>query len=70
MRGAFTVIGGTLGYVALATAFGDDASFGTAFVGMIGSTAAMGWVWWLEARRAARQAAAQRAAAQRDAGTT
>ena len=70
VRGALTVIGGTLAYVALASAFGNDASFGTAFVGMIGSTAAMGWVWWLEARRAARHESAQRASAQRDAGTT
>jgi hypothetical protein len=70
MRGALTVIGGTLGYVALASAFGSDASFATAFVGMVGSTAAMGWVWWLEARRAARLDAAQRSSAQRDAGTT
>lgn len=70
LRGALTVIGGTLAYVALASAFGNTASFGTAFVGMVGSTAAMGWVWWLEARHAAKHAAAQRASAQRDAGTT
>ena len=52
-----TIIAGTLAYVALASAFGNDASFGTAFVGMLGSLAAMAWVWFLEARRAARHAA-------------
>ena len=58
VRGAITIIAGTLAYVALASAFGNDASFGTAFVGMIGSLAAMAWVWFLEARRAAKHAAA------------
>ena len=57
VRGAITIIAGTLAYVALASAFGNDASFGTAFVGMIGSLAAMAWVWFLEARRAAKHAA-------------
>ncbi len=57
VRGAMTIIAGTLAYVALAAAFGNDASFGTAFVGMLGSLAAMAWVWFLEARRAAKHAA-------------
>ena len=78
VRGALTIIAGTLAYVALASAFGNAPSFWTALVGMLGSLAAMGWVWFLEARRAARDAAAaQRAtsrttprANQRDAGTT
>jgi hypothetical protein len=69
VRGGLTVIAGTLAYVALAGAFGNDASFGTAFIGMLGSLAAMAWVWWLEARRAAKHAATARPA-QRDAGTT
>lgn len=54
VRGGITIIAGTLAYVALGAAFGTDAGFGTAFVGMIGSLAAMLVVWWLEARRAAR----------------
>jgi hypothetical protein len=54
VRGGLTVIGGTLAYVAIASAFGNDASFGTAFVGMIGSLVMMLWVWWLEARRNAK----------------
>lgn len=57
VRGAMTLIAGTLAYVALASAFGNDPSFGTAFVGMLGSLAAMAWVWFLEARRAAKHAA-------------
>lgn len=54
VRGGLTVIGGTLAYVAIASAFGNDASFGTAFVGMIGSLVMMLCVWWLEARRDAK----------------
>ena len=69
IRGGVTVILGTLAYVALASAFGNDASFVTALIGMIGSLAAMGWVWWLEKRRADKDAAAS-AKRQRDAGTT
>ena len=73
VRGAITVIAGTLAYVALASAFGDTPSFLTAFVGMIGSVAMMCIVWWLEARRASHHAArpeTRAAAAQRDGGTT
>jgi len=73
VRGAITVIAGTLAYVAVASAFGDTPSFLTAFVGMIGSIAMMCIVWWLEARRAAHHAArpeTRAAAAQRDRGTT
>jgi hypothetical protein len=69
VRGGITVIVGTLAYVALASAFGNDASFGTALVGMLGSLASMSWIWWLEARRAARTASRPNTA-QRDAGTT
>ena len=58
MRGGLTVLLGTLAYVSLAAAFGNDPTFATALVGMIGSLIAMGWVWWLEARRAAKGAAA------------
>jgi len=54
LRGGITVLAGALAYVAVASAFGNDASFGTALVGMLGSLAAMGCVWWLEARRAAK----------------
>jgi hypothetical protein len=60
LRGGLTVVAGTLAYVALAAAFGNDASFGTAFIGMLGSLAAMAWVWWLEARRAAKHSAKMR----------
>ena len=56
VRGGITVIAGTLAYVTLAAAFGTDASFGTALVGMLGSLAAMAWVWWLETRRAKKDA--------------
>lgn len=70
IRGGITVIAGTLAYVALASAFGNDASFGAALIGMLGSLAAMGCVWWLEARRAAKDAAAASAKSQRGAGTT
>ncbi len=74
VRGGLTIIGGTLGYVALASAFGTDAGFGSALVGMLGSMAAMGWIWWLEARRAAKYhggaSARPEAPGQRDAGTT
>jgi hypothetical protein len=69
IRGGVTIIAGTLAYVALASAFGNDASFGTAFVGMVGSLVAMRFVWWLEERRAAKDAA-KAPPAQRDAGTT
>ena len=58
MRGGFTVLLGTLAYVALAAAFGTDPTFATALVGMTGSLAAMGCVWWLEARRAVKDSAA------------
>jgi hypothetical protein len=70
VRGGMTIIGGTLAYVALASAFGNDACFATALVGMLGSLAAMCWIWWLEARRSARADASARARGQRDAGTT
>ncbi len=69
IRGGITVIAGTLAYVALASAFGNDASFGTALVGMLGSLAAMRWVWWLEDRRAAK-VDGNAGPPQRDAGTT
>jgi hypothetical protein len=69
LRGGITVIAGTLAYVALASAFGNDASFATALIGMLGSLAAMAWVWWLETRRAKKDAAAS-PTRQRDAGTT
>ena len=69
MRGGVTVIAGTLAYVALASAFGNDASFGTALIGMLGSLAAMGWVWWLEKRRAERDAVRAQSR-QRGPGTT
>jgi hypothetical protein len=58
MRGGLTVLLGTLAYVSLAAAFGSDPTFATALVGMVGSLVAMGFVWWLEARRAAKNAAA------------
>ena len=70
LRGGITVVAGTLAYVALAAAFGNVASFGTAFIGMLGSLVAMGWVWWLEARRAAKDAVTASANRQRGAGTT
>ena len=54
VRGGVTVIGGTLAYVALASAFGNTPSFVTALVGMLGSVIMMSWVWFLEARRAAK----------------
>lgn len=54
VRGGLTVIGGTLAYVALAAAFGNTPSFGTALVGMVGSIVMMSWVWYLESRRAAK----------------
>lgn len=54
VRGGVTVIAGTLAYVALASAFGNTPSFITALVGMLGSVIMMSWVWYLEARRAAR----------------
>lgn len=69
VRGAITVIVGTLAYVALGSAFGTEAGIGSAVVGMFGSLAAMSLVWWLEARRAARHHAAH-SRSQRDAGTT
>lgn len=62
VRGGLTIIGGTLAYVALASAFGNDPSFWTALVGMLGSLAAMAWVWFLERRRAERHAGTQRGA--------
>ncbi len=65
MRGGLTVLFGALAYVALAAAFGSDPTFATALVGMIGSLIAMGWVWWLEARRAAKNAAAASGSRQR-----
>ncbi|MES3034681.1 MAG: hypothetical protein V4813_11855 [Gemmatimonadota bacterium] len=54
VRGGVTVIAGTLAYVALASAFGNAPSFVTALVGMLGSVIMMSWVWYLEARRAAK----------------
>lgn len=60
VRGGITIIGGTLAYVALAAMFGNPPSFVTALVGMLGSLAAMCWVWFLEARRSARHDAAAR----------
>lgn len=57
VRGGITVVAGTLAYVALGSAFGTDAGIGTALVGMLGSLATMCAVWWLEARRAAKQRA-------------
>ena len=54
LRGALTLLAGTLVYCGVATAFGTSASMGTALVGMFGSLSAMAVVWWLEARRAAR----------------
>ena len=54
VRGGLTVVGGTLAYVAVAAAFGNAPSFVTALVGMLGSVGMMSWVWYLEARRAAK----------------
>lgn len=62
VRGGITIIAGTLAYVALASAFGNAPGFWTALVGMLGSLAAMSWVWFLERRRAARHVASQRGA--------
>jgi hypothetical protein len=52
VRGALTVVAGTLAYGALATSFGTDLGFGSALVGLAGSLAMMVIVWKLEARRA------------------
>lgn len=60
LRGGITVIAGSLAYIAVGSAFGTAPSAWTALVGMLGSLAAMGCVWFLEARRAAAYAARQR----------
>ena len=54
VRGAITVVAGTLAYGALAGAFGADLGFGSALVGLAGSLIMMVIVWKLEARRAAK----------------
>jgi hypothetical protein len=54
LRGATTLMAGTLVYCGVAVAFGSNATMGTALVGMCGSLSAMLVVWQLEARRAAR----------------
>jgi hypothetical protein len=61
MRGAVTIIGGMLAYTALASAFGESPTYLTAVVGLLGSLAAIVWVWWLEMRRSRKDDAKLRA---------
>jgi hypothetical protein len=69
VRGGLLVLAGTLAYTALTATFGETPGFGSALIGMCGSLLSMSFVWWLEARRSAREDAAA-ARSQRGAGTT
>jgi hypothetical protein len=69
VRGGLQVLAATLGFGALATAFGGAPGFFTAVTGICGALLAMCWVWWLELRRARKEDAAE-SDAQRDGGTT
>jgi hypothetical protein len=69
VRGGLQVLAATLGFGALAAAFGGAPGFFTAVTGICGALLAMCWVWWLEVRRARTEDAAE-ARDHRDAGTT